>query len=101
MDFSPCKVKKLKLHSRMETYLNASGLELRKKWELKDGIQMIKSVFQVAGLRTVPRARKIESYKPSSSVYKKLNAKIYVKNLEFLKEFSGSPVNKEKLRANW
>lgn len=91
MDISPCRVAKMKLHSRVETCYKFPQTDPLMKFNFLDTQTMAPVSARRIYLRTIDKPKVIEAYKPSSSLYKKLSAKIYVNNIEFLKNFSGSP----------
>lgn len=74
MDCSPCRVVKMELHSRIST----TKVETVKKNYFNDKSlpPLFKRKYQSCS------KNRVESYRASSQVYQKLNAKIHIGNIE-------------------
>lgn len=74
MDLSPCRIVKMELHSRIGT----GKVEIVQKsyFNEKSLPPLFKRSYQSC------RKNRVESYRASSQVYQKLNAKIHIGNIE-------------------
>ena len=75
MDISPCRVAKMKLHSRPGSYSKSPQFKVS-LW------QSIEKLPQISRIQKMNNGRsQVESYKPSSTLYRKLNASIHLRQI--------------------
>ena len=93
MDLSPCRVLKMILHNRFETYLKIKSTDDQISDHSRERILLSPISVRKLRMKHTSKPKINVSYKPSSCLYQRLNAKITLNKLEFFKDRSSSPSN--------